>query len=173
MFKVNNKNEEAIVNKATSTTSFWCCYFQLQTCFTLFSSVSIAKMLVFITISTNLSPINIFWNASKVFLLYHLVLLVTQLNQKQCHIFNFTLSHFQCHLFSTFLYFSCMSLLFFIRGSDNTQKQSSRGVVRKRSSGNMQQNYRRTPMPKCDFNKIALQRKVSLLKSHFSMGFLL
>ena len=130
-------------------------------------------MLVFITISTNLSLINILWNASKVFLLYHLVLLVTQLNQQQCHIFNFTLSHFQGHLFSIFLYFSYISLLFFTGGSDNTQKQSSRGVIWKRSSENMQQNYRRTPMPNCDFNKVALQRKVSLLKSHFGMGFLL
>ena len=38
---------------------------------------------------------------------------------------------------------------------------------------NMQQLYRRTPMPKCDFNKVALQRKVTLLKLHFGMGVLL
>ena len=37
------------------------------------------------------------------------------------------------------------------------QKQPSRGVFRKRCSGNMQQIYRRTPMPKYDFNKVALQ----------------
>ena len=37
------------------------------------------------------------------------------------------------------------------------QKQPSRGVPRKRCSLNMQQFYRRTPMPKCDFNKVALQ----------------
>ena len=37
------------------------------------------------------------------------------------------------------------------------QKQPSRGVLSKRCSENMQQIYRRTPMPKCDFNKIALQ----------------
>ena len=30
-----------------------------------------------------------------------------------------------------------------------------RGVLRKRCSENMQQMYRRTPMPKCDFNKVA------------------
>ena len=36
------------------------------------------------------------------------------------------------------------------------QKQPSRGVLRKRCSENMQQIYRRTPMPKCDFNKVAL-----------------
>ena len=33
-----------------------------------------------------------------------------------------------------------------------------RGVPRKRCSENMQQIYRRTPMPKCDFNKAAKQR---------------
>ena len=32
------------------------------------------------------------------------------------------------------------------------QKQPSRDVLRKRCSENMQQIYRRTPMPKCDFN---------------------
>ena len=31
----------------------------------------------------------------------------------------------------------------------------SRGVLRKRCSENMQQIYRRAPMPKCDFNKVA------------------
>ena len=35
------------------------------------------------------------------------------------------------------------------------QKQPSRGVLRKRFSENMRQIYRRTPMPKCDFKKIA------------------
>ena len=37
------------------------------------------------------------------------------------------------------------------------QKQSPRGVPRKRCSENMQQIYRRTPIPKFDFNKIAKQ----------------
>ena len=37
------------------------------------------------------------------------------------------------------------------------QKQPSRGVLRKRCSENTQQIYRRTTMPKCDFNKVALQ----------------
>ena len=32
------------------------------------------------------------------------------------------------------------------------QKQPSRGVPRKKCSENMQQIYRRAPMPKCDFN---------------------
>ena len=43
-----------------------------------------------------------------------------------------------------------------------TQKQSLRGVLRKRYSENTEQIYKRTPMPKCDFNKVAL-------KLHFGM----
>ena len=39
----------------------------------------------------------------------------------------------------------------------NKQKQPPRGVPRKRWSENIQQIYRRTPMPKCDFNNVALQ----------------
>ena len=37
----------------------------------------------------------------------------------------------------------------------NDQKQPSRGISKKRCSENMQQTYRRTPIPKCDFNKVA------------------
>ena len=37
------------------------------------------------------------------------------------------------------------------------QKQSPSGVPRKTCSENIQQIYRRTPMPKCDFNKLAKQ----------------
>ena len=37
------------------------------------------------------------------------------------------------------------------------KKQPSRGVLIKTCSENMQQIYRRTPMPKCDFNKVAKQ----------------
>ena len=37
------------------------------------------------------------------------------------------------------------------------QKQPCRGVLRKRCSEKMQQIYRRTPMPKYDFNKLVLQ----------------
>ena len=36
-------------------------------------------------------------------------------------------------------------------------KQPLRGVPRKRCSENTQQVYRRISMPKCDFNKVALQ----------------
>ena len=42
------------------------------------------------------------------------------------------------------------------------QKQPLRRVLKKRCSGNMQQIYRRTPMPKYDLNKFA----------HFGMGVL-
>ena len=37
------------------------------------------------------------------------------------------------------------------------QKQPPRGVLKKRRSENMQQIYRRTPMPKCNFKKVAKQ----------------
>ena len=37
------------------------------------------------------------------------------------------------------------------------QKQPPRGVPRKSFSKNIQQIYRKTPMPKCDFNKVAKQ----------------
>ena len=36
-----------------------------------------------------------------------------------------------------------------------TQKQPSRGVLSKRCSENMLQVYKRTPVPKCDFNNVA------------------
>ena len=39
----------------------------------------------------------------------------------------------------------------------NVQKQPSRGVLRKRCAENMHQNYRRTPVPRCDLNKVAKQ----------------
>ena len=48
----------------------------------------------------------------------------------------------------------------------NLQKQRSRGVRRKKSSENMQQIYRRTPMQKCDFNKVLKQL---YLKSYFAL----
>ena len=37
------------------------------------------------------------------------------------------------------------------------QKQPLKGVLEKRCSENMQQIYRRTHMPKCNFNKVAKQ----------------
>ena len=47
---------------------------------------------------------------------------------------------------------SCSSLKIF----SLPQKKPSRGV-KKRCSQNIQQNYRRTTIPKCDFNKVAKQ----------------
>ena len=52
-----------------------------------------------------------------------------------------TLIHFNENLY----------LLFFLPGS-KIQKQPSRDVPKKRCSQNMQEIYRRIPMPKCDFN---------------------
>ena len=37
----------------------------------------------------------------------------------------------------------------------DTQKQPSRCVIMKRCSENKEQIYKRTPMPKCDYNKVA------------------
>ena len=48
------------------------------------------------------------------------------------------------------------------------QKQPPRGVLSKRFSENMQQIYRKTPMSKCVFNRVA-----PLLKSYFGVGVLL
>ena len=48
-----------------------------------------------------------------------------------------------------------------------SKKQLSRGVLSKSCSENMQQIYRRTSLPKCDFNKVAKQL---FLKSHFGLG---
>ena len=39
------------------------------------------------------------------------------------------------------------------------QKQPSRGVLRKMCPENAQKIYRKTPMPKCDFNKVAKQNR--------------
>ena len=47
------------------------------------------------------------------------------------------------------------------------QKQPSRGVLKRRCSENMKQIYRRTLIPKCDSNKVAMHL------CHFGMGVLL
>ena len=46
-------------------------------------------------------------------------------------------------------------LLHFLKGT--LQKQPFKGVLKKKCPENMQQIYRRTPMPKCDFNKVEKQ----------------
>ena len=53
--------------------------------------------------------------------------------------------------------------LFMCSCRDSLQKQPSRGVLRKRYSKNMQQIYRRAPMPNCDCD----------FKSHFDVSVLL
>ena len=45
---------------------------------------------------------------------------------------------------------------------NNLEKQPFRGVFIKRCSENIQQFYKRTPMPKCDFNKVAIQVEIAL-----------
>ena len=64
-------------------------------------------------------------------------------------------------MFCDYNYYLCLK---------NYQKQPSIGVPIKRCFENMQQIYGRTPMPKRDFNKVALCRSV---KSHLGMGVLL
>ena len=49
------------------------------------------------------------------------------------------------------------SVVFALHWASRFQKQPLRGVLRKRGSENIQQIYRRTPMLKCDCNKVALQ----------------
>ena len=50
------------------------------------------------------------------------------------------------------------------------EKQPRRGVLRKMCFENMKEIYRRTPLSKFKFNKVAKQS--NLLKSHFGMGVL-
>ena len=47
------------------------------------------------------------------------------------------------------------------------QKQLFRGVLSKRCSENMQQTFRRTPMPKCDFNTRRVRLMCTQKKPHF------
>ena len=44
-----------------------------------------------------------------------------------------------------------------VEGMKIIQKHPSKGILRKMCSENMQQIYRRAPIPKCDFNTVALQ----------------
>ena len=53
--------------------------------------------------------------------------------------------------------FYVLLLKILVNQSDFMWKQPPKGVLRKRCSENMQQIYRRTPIPKCDFNKVALR----------------
>ena len=62
--------------------------------------------------------------------------------------------------------YKCKNVVIFIKEVDIynlklskllLQKQPLRGVFEKRCSENIQQMYRRTPIPKCNFNKVAKQ----------------
>ena len=44
-----------------------------------------------------------------------------------------------------------------VEGMKIIQKHPSKGILRKMCSENMQQIYRRAPIPKCDFNTVTLQ----------------
>ena len=63
----------------------------------------------------------------------------------------FQIRHFQRHFSITWSH----TIFLMVSGTNSVQKQPSRRVLRKRCFENMQQIYRRTPMPKCDFNKFA------------------
>ena len=52
----------------------------------------------------------------------------------------------------------------------DTQKQLFRSVLGKRCSENMQQIYRRAPIPKCDFNKVAKQLFNTFSTEHLWMA---
>ena len=51
------------------------------------------------------------------------------------------------------------------RSSPNFQKQPSRGILRKRCTENIQQIFRRQPMPKCDLIKLLCNPEVFLGKA--------
>ena len=56
-----------------------------------------------------------------------------------------------------YLFWGILSRLKAVNYICKKQKQPPRCVPRKRCSENMQQTYRRTPMPKCDSSKVAKQ----------------
>ena len=55
--------------------------------------------------------------------------------------------------------------------SSKYQKQPFGDVLIKRCSKNMQQIYSRTPMPKCDFNKVAKQVSALVFSCKFAVYF--
>ena len=59
---------------------------------------------------------------------------------------------FTSNFVKRFIYLGHLSWIFIY-----VQKQPPRGIPRTKCSENMQQFYWRTPMPKCDFNTVALQ----------------
>ena len=93
-----------------------------------------------------------------------------------CKHYNFTI-HFACNSLSTeictstlvsssrFFFPNLLNYILWVPASwckkfvvySSYHKHPLRGVPRKRCSENMQQIYRRAPMPKCNFNKVAKQ----------------
>ena len=67
---------------------------------------------------------------------------------------NWIRTHNVCYTFRLFI---IVSAWWSITCLINWQRQSPRGILSKMCSENMQQIYRKTPMPKCYFNKVALQ----------------
>ena len=57
-------------------------------------------------------------------------------------------------------YLFCCLWIRFYRPQQHLQKQLSRSVLIKTCSENMQQIYRRTPIPKCDFNEVTFSIKL-------------
>ena len=52
-------------------------------------------------------------------------------------------------------FYQCLKKVIYLYYEWHPQKQPSIGALRKKCSENMQPIYRRSPMPKCDFNKVA------------------
>ena len=56
---------------------------------------------------------------------------------------------------TAYISFSILGIKFHVTFGESYLKQPSRGGLKKLCSENMQQIYRRTSMPECDFNKVA------------------
>ena len=66
----------------------------------------------------------------------------------------FLFPHVETYAISKIVLYLNLRLLIFQKGF-KTQNQPLRGVLKKRCCENMQQIYRRTPRPKCGFNKVS------------------
>ena len=76
--------------------------------------------------------------------------------QRELEMGAFTFPHCrQCYQFLLHVDTNTVTSQFNLAIPAANHKQPSRGLLRKKRSENMQQIYRRTPMPKCNFNKVA------------------
>ena len=95
--------------------------------------------------------ITLFYWLSFVFIhchsLYHSSFVIIRCHSSHSLSFVVPLVVIPCH--------SIYPVFFIIDQETLFQKQSSRGVLGKRCSEDMQQIYRRVPMPKCNFNEVA------------------